>query len=166
MSLDYITLNQAKAQLNIDLGLTVDDDKITDLIGAAIDWAENDTNRSLSELLELNSPDDSKAVPVADPKSLWPEGCPSNSHVWDFYGLRWVDTASWMQSDYRAFWATNPQYQPGFEQRDDALPLRRDVKNALLMWIESRYDKNPENFLMLQTAAEQQLWPYRKALGV
>jgi hypothetical protein len=160
----YITLAQAKAQLRVDDGITADDQLITDLIGASIDWAENYTNRSLGELLEIDSPADSAAIPITDPKSQWPEGCPSESHIWDFAALIWVDTATWQRGNWTSFWARNPQYV--YDNRDDALPLRRDIKNALLMWIESRYDKNPENFVMLQTAAENQLWPYRKALGV
>lgn len=160
----YITLVQAKAQLRVDEGITVDDDLITDLIGAAIDWAENYTNRSLGELLEVNSPLDSAATPIEDPKSRWPDGCPSDAHVWDFYANEWCDTSLWQRGNWTSYWARNPQNT--FNQADDASPLRRDVKNALLMWIESRYDKNPENFVLLQTAAENQLWPYRKALGL
>jgi hypothetical protein len=161
---EYITLSQAKLHLRVDEGLTVDDDLITDLIGSAIDWAENYTNRSLAELLEIDSPADSIAIAMADPKTSWPEGCPSDSHVWDFQRLEWCDTTSWASGDFRSFWARNPQY--AFEQRNDALPLRRDAKNALLLWIQSRYDRNPDSMALLETAAQNQLWPYRKALGV
>lgn len=161
---EYITLAQAKSQLRIDDGLTADDDMIAGLIGSAIDWAENYTNRSLAELLEINSPADSTAIAESDPKTSWPDGCPSDAHVWDFHANEWCDTSLWQRGNWTSFWARNPQNT--FQQTDDALPLRRDVKNALLLWIESRYDKNPDNFVMLQTAAENQLWPYRKAMGV
>lgn len=161
---EYITLAQAKLHLRIDEGLTVDDDLITDLIGASIDWAENYTNRSLAELLELNSPADSAAVPAPDPKGSWPDGCPSEAHVWDFHAAEWCDTSLWQRGNWTSYWARNPQNT--FQQTDDALPLRRDAKNALLLWIQSRYDRNPDSMALLQTTAENQLWPYRKALGV
>jgi hypothetical protein len=155
----YITLNQAKAQLNVDLGVTADDDKIQDMIGAAIDWAENYTNRSLGEMLELNSPPDDIAKPIPDP--TWPEGRPSNAHVWDRDVNLWVDTGFWGQDDYRVWWARFPS-----GERDDALPLRRDVKQAILMYVETLYDRNPENFTLLESRAQNMLWPYRRALGV
>jgi Phage gp6-like head-tail connector protein len=155
----YITLAQAKAQLRIDASLTVDDDQIRDMIGAAVDWAENYTNRSLGELLELNSPQDSIAVPVPDP--TWPEGRPSRSHVWDIDCNDWVDTAFWDPGDYRAWWARFPQ-----TERDDALPLRRDVKQAILIYIETLYDRNIENIAIYESKAKDMLWPYRRALGV
>lgn len=155
----YITLNQAKAQLRIDAGLSVDDDQITDMIGAAVDWAENYTNRSLGELLELNSPPDSAAVPIPDP--TWPEGRPSPAHVWDRDCGEWIDTSFWGQDDYRSWWARFPS-----GARDDALPLRRDVKQAILLYMETLYDRNVENLELLETRAQNMLWPYRRALGV
>lgn len=154
---EYITLAQAKSHLRVDT--TVDDDQIQDLIGAAIDWAENYTNRSLGELLELNSPPDSAAKPIPDPS--WPEGRPSNSHVWDCDANIWVDTEFWDANDYRVWWARFPQ-----TMRDDALPLRRDVKQALLIYMETLYDRNIDNMVLYEQRAQNMLWPYRKELGV
>ena len=153
----YISLTEAKAQLNVTI--SDDDDKIQGMIGAAIDWAENYTNRSLGELLELNSPPDSDAKPIPDP--TWPDGRPSDAHVWDRDLTCWVDTTEWGQADYRSWWARFPS-----DQRNDSLPLRRDVKQAILLYVETLYDRNPENFTLFETRAQNMLWPYRRALGV
>lgn len=149
----YITLAEAKAQLSIDDGLTQWDDRIQALIGASIDWAENFTQRSLGELLELNSPADSAAVLLPDPKDS-----PGPQHF--FYENEWVDTSFWTPDNWRTYWAKNPI------QQDQSKPLRRDVKAAILLYLETLFDRNTENMALLEKRATDMLWPYRIALGV
>jgi hypothetical protein len=149
----YITLAQAKAQLSIDESNTYFDDRIQDLIGAAIDWAENFTNRSLGELLEIDSPADSAAVPLPDPKDS-----PTPNHFW--YSGDWVDTTLWNPDEWRNYWAKNPIEQ------DQSKALRRDVKAGILLYLETLFDRNIENFALLEKRAQDMLWPYRIALGV
>jgi hypothetical protein len=158
----YISLSEAKRQLRIDDSLTIHDDEINMLIGSAIDWAENYTNRSLGELLEVNSPADSAAVPIPDPKQ--PIGdCPGAGWEWDGDGGLWVDTAGWRGPDFLSFWARNP---PRGQQIDNALPLRRDAKAGILLYLQTLFDRNIADLPLLEKRAEQLLWPYRRAMGV
>jgi hypothetical protein len=151
----YISLEQAKAQLSIDDGLTIHDQRICDMVGAAIDWAENFTQRSLGELMELDSPSDASATPQADPKDR-----PSRHHIW--YDDDWIDTSLWVPDDWRRHWAENPNPAA----IDQSRPLRRDVHAAILLYMETLFDRNTDNLAILETRAENMLWPYRIALGV
>lgn len=159
MTATYISLSEAKRQLRIDDDLTIHDAEISMLIGAAIDWAENYTNRSLGELLELNSPADSSAIPVPDPPQ---NACPGAGFEWDAGILDWVDTSGWGGEDFRSFWARNPP--PA--QLDDALPLRRDVKAALLFYVQILFDRDPAIADKQTLQAQNMIWPYRRAMGV
>jgi Phage gp6-like head-tail connector protein len=167
MSSPYISLTEAKAQLRIDAGLTIDDAHIEMLIGAACDWAENYTQRSLGELLELDSPADSNAVPLPDPKdSPHFEPLPGQPPSIDIGGIQggfplyMDDNDQWTEETWRRYWANNPML------KDDSKPLRRDVKAGILLQVELMYDKNVANFEMLETRAEQLLAPYRIGMGV
>jgi Phage gp6-like head-tail connector protein len=154
----YITLTEAKEQLSIDDGLTTHDARIELLIGAAIDWAENYTQRNLGELLELNSPADSEATPLPDPKDSpsW-----SKPEVWPIAGVIGVEGwQEWDEKTWRDFWRNNPILQ------DDAKPLRRDVRAAILLKIEQLFDRNVDNWVLLEQTAEQMLFPYRIGMGV
>ena len=145
----YISLAEAKGQLSIDEGLTLHDDRIKFLIGAAIDWAENFTQRSLGELLELNSPADSSAVALPDPKDS-PNFVAPPVAGWD----------SWGDGEWRSWWAANPI------MGSDAKPLRRDVKAAVLMRLELLFDRNVDNWELIEQTTEQMLTPYRIGMGV
>lgn len=149
---NYITLTEAKEQLAIDEGLTIHDDRIKRLIGTVIDWAENLTQRSLGELLELNSPTDSSAVPLPDPKDS-----PSFPRVDEPIEL---DRSTWTDEQWREYWANNPILV------DSSKSLRRDVKEALLLKLESLFDRNPETMGPLAELAVEMIWPYRKGMGV
>lgn len=153
----YVTLDEAKGQLSIDVGLTEYDSRISALIGAAEDWAENYTQRSLAELMLLDSPSDDQQVALPDPVDPihnWPEKFPRP----DYLQLQIVD---WLPEHYRHYWAHVGPVEFGTEK-----PLRRDVKNAILMYMETLFDRNTENFLMLQQCAQRMLDPYRIGLGV
>ena len=152
----YITLTEAKAQLSIDESNTYFDVRVQDLIGAAIDWAENFTNRSLGELLELNSPADSTAVPLPNPKDS-----PTPHHFW--FNEQWVDTSFWTPDEWQIYWHKHPVNPV---QEDQSQPLRRDVKAAILLYLETLFDRNVENMALLEKRATDMLWPYRIALGV
>lgn len=152
----YISLTEAKEQLSLDEGLKLHDARINRLIGAAIDWAESFTGRSLGELLELNSPSDESAVPLPDPKDS-----PS------FTGEAGVglDVAldgreNWDEHTWRNFWRNNPIL------RDDSQSLRRDVKEAILMRIELLFDRNTDNWELLDKTSTDMLFPYRIGMGV
>lgn len=151
----YISLADAKGQLSIDEGLTIHDDRIEFLIGSAIDWAENFTCRSLGELLELDSPADSSAVPLPDPKD-------SPSFARGNFGpvISAEDWQGWNADTWRDFWAKNPVLQ------NDAKPLRRDVKAAVLLKLELLFDRNTDNWELIEETAEQMLTPYRIGMGV
>jgi hypothetical protein len=157
----YITLEEAKDQLAIDYGLTIHDQRILRIIGGATDWAENFTQRSLGELLELNSPADSNAVPLPDPKDS-----PHRPPVWIEPGDQPfpIDgiggNEDWTAEQWAAHWKANPIMQ------DDSKPLRRDVKEAILLKIEILFDRNIDNMALLETTAENLLWPYRIGMGV
>lgn len=167
MSNPYISLSEAKAQLSIDDGLTIHDTRIDMLIGAAVDWAENYTQRSLGELMELDSPTDSSAVPLPEPKDsphfVPPPGVPPAIDVTAIEGgfpLYMDDNDQWTEEQWKRYWANNPML------KDDAKPLRRDVKAAILLQIELLFDRNMDNFTTLETRAEQLLAPYRIGMGV
>lgn len=158
----WITVADVKDHLSIDESITTWDKRIQSLIGAAIDWAENFTNRSLGELLTLDSPRDSTAVPLPNPVDSPPcNGFYNNNGNWAYWdGEEYVDPSLWEPSQWRAFWVANPV------QQDQSAPLRRDVREAILLYIETLFDRNPENFLLLERRATDMLWPYRIALGV
>ena len=146
----YISLIEAKDQLSIDEGLTFHDARINRLIGAAIDWAESFCGRSLGELMELNSPSDEDAVPLPDPvdspclpRHAGPEG--------------W---GGWDENTWRNWWDRNPL------ARDDAHSLRRDVKEAILMRLELLFDRNVDNWELLDKTTTDMLFPYRQGMGV
>jgi len=152
-TLTYITLAEAKDQLSIDYSNTTWDERIANLIGASIDWAENFLNRSLGEMLELDSPTDSSAVPVPNPvdspdlQRYWMDGA-------------WVDAGQWTPDQWREYWQQNPVME------DHSAPLRRDLKAGILLYLETLFDRNPENMEILEQRATDMLWPYRIDLGV
>lgn len=151
---DYITIEEAKEQLSIDPGLTTHDQRISRIIGGAIDWAENFTQRSLGELMELNSPTDSSATPLPNPVDS-----PRREGGFWWRG-DWVDTAFWQPDDWHRWWQKNPV------SRDDSHALRRDVKEAILLKIQCLFDRNTDEMDDLERAAKDMLWPYRQGLGV
>lgn len=161
MTSPYISLTEAKRQLRIDDANQLHNDEIQMSIDGAVDWAENYTNRSLSELVELNSPPDSAATPVADPPK--PDGL-SDDFIWDRSCSNWVDTSGWRQANYRAHWANNPGLS--FGSADQSLPLRRDLKMGVLLYMQTLFDRNIEDLPLLEKRAMDLLWPYRKAMGV
>jgi hypothetical protein len=158
----YISLDDVKDQLSIDEGLTIHDRRLQLLIGAAIDWAENFTGRSLGELLELDSPADSDAVPLPDPKdSPTFERARDQNPDGEFPGVVAVNGwADWDEKTWRDYWSNNPIL------KNDAKPLRRDVHAAVLLKIETLFDRNPDNYLLLTQTAEAMLFPYRIGMGV
>lgn len=163
MTTTYITLQEAKDQLGIDAGLTIDDAKISAMIGASIDWAENYTSRSLGELLELDSGIDSTTTPQPDPVDSPTPGAWRSRVGQEEYGggFDWtLESIVWTPDQWRHYWAKNPI------QQDHSHALRRDVKAAILIYLETLYDRNPENFALLERRATDMLWPYRIALGV
>lgn len=154
----YVTLEDAKEQLSIDAGLTIHDTRIVKLIGAAEDWAENFTQRSLAELMELDSPRDSDQTAAPDPVDS-PKIPPWNSQLPPPDWLT-LPQAIWSTQQWQMYWANNPIHQ------DQAKPLRRDVYAAILLYMESLFDRNTDNFELLETRAQALLFPYRIALGV
>lgn len=152
----YISLTEAKDQLSIDDGLDIHDARIERLIGAAVDWAENFCGRSLGELMELNSPTDESAVPLPEPvDSPHFEPVPVGAGIVGVQG--W---SGWDEDTWRNWWRNNPILQ------NDAKPLRRDVKEAILMKIEQMFDRNTDNWELLENTAQQMLFPYRIGMGV
>lgn len=161
MTSPYISLSAAKRQLRIDDANQLHDIEIQDAIDGAVDWAENYLNRSLGELVELNSPPDSAATPIADPAK--PSGL-GDDFIFDRSCNDWVDTSLWRHSHYRAYWANNPGVQ--FGMRDDSQPLRRDLKMGVLLYMQTLFDRNIEDLPLLEKRAMDLLFPYRKAMGV
>ena len=154
----YVTLADAKDHLSIDAGLTVHDVQLTKIIGAAEDWAENFTQRSLGELMDLDSPRDSDAVPLPNPVDspalpTWPPSVPQPD---------WLSfpQSIWTTQQWQTYWAVNPIHQ------DHSKPLRRDVYNGILLKIQALFDRNSDDMKLLEDAAENMLWPYRIGLGV
>lgn len=154
----YVTLEDAKEQLSIDESLTIHDVRIKKLIGAAEDWAENFTQRSLGELMELDSPRDSDQTALPDPVDS-PHKPPWNCALPEPDWLGWPQS-TWTVQHWQMYWANNPIH------KDQSKPLRRDVYAGILLYMESLFDRNTDNFVLLQKRAEDLLWPYRIALGV
>jgi hypothetical protein len=159
----FISLADMKDQLAIDQGITIHDRRIEILIGAAIDWAENFTQRSLGEMLELDSPTDSSAVPLPDPKDS-PGGPPP---VWVepgdqpfAVGGEVIGIDGWTPERYARQWEQNPIRQ------DDSKPRRRDLKSGIMLMVEILFDKNVGNMKLLQDTAETLLHNYRIGMGV
>jgi Phage gp6-like head-tail connector protein len=155
---NYVTLEEAKGQLSIDPGLTIHDVRIKRLIGSAIDMAEDYTNRSLGELLELNSPTDSSAVPLPNPKDSPNCEQVEANRLFDFDPT--VDTSLWTPQQWHAYWRDNPI------QQDQSMSLRRPVKEAILLFVEVLFDRNPQTMKDLEAMAYRRLDPYRIAIGV
>src|SRR5882762_1841268 len=120
----YVTLVDAKEQLSIDESLTVHAVRIVKLIGAAEDWAENFTQRSLVELMELDSPRDSNATPLPDPVDS-PQIPPWNSQAIPPPDWLTQPQAIWSVQQWQIYWANNPIHQ------DHSKPLRRDVYSGI-----------------------------------
>ena len=161
MTSPYISLSAAKRQLRIDDANQLHDLEIQDAIDGAVDWAENYTNRSLGELVEVNSPADSAATPISDPAK--PSGL-GDDFIFDRSCADWVDTSGWRQANYRAYWANNPGVS--FGASDDSQPLRRDAKMGILLYMQTLFDRNIDDLTLLEKRAMDLLWPYRKAMGV
>lgn len=154
---NYISLDEIKQQLAIDEGLSIHDTRLKFLIGVAIDWAQNYTQRSLGELLELDSPSDSSARPLPNPVD--------SPSLQRFIDLRLdenpeFDMQFWTPDQWRRYWANNPI------QMDASMPLRRDVKQAIMLKVEVLFDRNIQNMKLLEDMAETMLFPYRIAMGV
>lgn len=153
----YVTVDEAKGQLSIDAGLDIHNDRIELLIGAAEDWAENYTQRELGELMVLDSPSDDSQHPLPDPVDPiknWPDRFPRPSYL-D------CPISEWMPADFRHYWA-----HVGPVELGTAKPLRRDVKAAILLKVESLFDRNTDNWQLLEKTAMTMLDPYRIGLGV
>jgi hypothetical protein len=156
---EYITLEEAKEQLAIDDGLTIHDQRILRCIGAAIDYAENYTGRSLCQLMELTTPTDSSVVACQDPvdsPNIWRA---AHQNLFDQDDPT-LDFPFWSAEQTRAYWADNPI------RMDHSQSLRRDVKEAILLKMEVLFDRNPETMVMFNNAVDSALFPYRIALGV
>lgn len=164
MSDTYIDPADAKDHLGIDEGLTIHDRRIGQCIRGAEDWAENYTNRSLSELMLLDSPQDANlapievpALPTGDPVACWPQGIAYPSYLT-------TPVSDWLPSNFRHYWAhVGPTPSPN---RDDSKPLRGDAYMAMLLYMETLFDRNTDNLVLLQKRAESMLDPYRIGLGV
>jgi hypothetical protein len=158
----FITLTEAKEQLSIDEGLTIHDQRVMMLIRAAISWAENYTQRNLSQLMVLDSPPNDSGVPAPSPIDS-PRGdarfVDPGERQFDIGGLG--DTTGWTDEDWRSHWrSTNPI------QQDYSDPTREDIKAAILMKIEQLFDRNVANMQLLEETAQQMLSPYRVGQGV
>jgi hypothetical protein len=157
----FISLTEAKEQLSIDDGLTIHDNRINLLIRAAVSWAENYTQRSIGQLMELDSPPADSGVPAPSPKDSpshrgpW---IPPGEQPFSIGGLG--DTAGWTEDQWRAHWKANPISQ------DDSDPTRSDIKAAILLKIEQLFDRNTDNWQLLEDTAQQMLSPYRIGMGV
>jgi Phage gp6-like head-tail connector protein len=154
---NYVTLEEAKSQLALDDGITIHDARIQRLIGAAIDWAEDYTNRSLGELMVLDSPADSSARPLPNPVDS-PSIQPCVNQLFDPWPD--VDSSLWTPDQWREYWRLNPI------QQDQSKSLRRPVKEAILLKIECLFDRNTDTMDKLEAVALRMLDPYRIAIGV
>jgi hypothetical protein len=159
MSVTYISLQEAKDQLSIDYSNDTWDARLAMLIGACIDWAENYLNRSLGELLLLDSPRDSDAVPLPNPVDS-PRGEDIRDRMRFWADGEWIDTTLWTPDQWRTYWQQNPV------QEDHSSPLRRDLKAGILLYLETLFDRNPENMVLLEKRATDLIWPYRIDIGV
>ena len=162
----YVSLADAKAQLSIDDSLTIHDRRISLLIGAAEDWAENFTQRSLAELMTLDSPTDSGVTAVPDPKDSPIVG--GDGPLWNslYAAPSWLNSpqAQWTAQNWQYYWGNWNTGNP--VATDHSRPLRRDVYSAILLWLETLFDRNTDNTELLQNQAMAMLMPYRQALGV
>lgn len=164
----YIPLDQAKAALRVDAGLTVDDDYIIALIGAAEDWAENFTNRSLAQLMQFtNSPTDSGLSPAPEPIDS-----PAGNAAWrDPAALDWGGGFDWTLgvgdwSLAQQTWAANVNANPVQSDASIVSRQRRDVRAAILLYLTTLYDQDVATIELLEQRATDMLWPYRLGLGV
>ncbi len=157
----FITLAEAKDQLSIDADLTVHDNRINLLIRGAIAWAENYTQRSLAQLMELDSPPADSGVPAPSPVDsprLDGHFIEPGERQFDLAGLGDPD---WTEDQWRDHWRNlNPIAQ------DYSDPTRSDIKCAILLKIETLFDRNVANTKLLEETAEQMLMSYRVGLGV
>lgn len=157
--LTFITLKEAKEQLAIDEGLTIHDDRVTDLIGAAIDWAENFCGRSLGQLLPLSNPSDGAATVLPEPVDS-----PSFTMPGEDIGVIGVEGFSdwpyWDERTWASYYSNNPLL------KNNASTLRRDLKQAILMRVELLFDRNVDNWELLDKTSTDMLFPYRIGMGV
>jgi hypothetical protein len=154
----FITLQDAKDQLSIDAGLTLHDARITELIGAAIDWAENFCGRSLGQLLPLSGPSDGAAVVLPEPVDSPFFNSPQENMDVGVEGFN--DWQYWDERTWQSYYKNNPLLQ------NNAATLRRDLKNAILMRVELLFDRNVDNWELLDKTATDTLFPYRTGMGV
>ncbi len=159
----FITLTEAKEQLSIDEGLTIHDARINLLIRAAISWAENYTQRSLAQLMQLDSPPADSGVPAPSPVDS-----PRLDHENRFvdpgerpFNMAGLGDPDWTEDQWRDHWRNlNPIAQ------DYSNPERSDIKCAILLKIEQLFDRNVANMSLLEETALQMLTPYRVGMGV
>jgi len=154
----FITLQNAKDQLSIDAGLTLHDDRITDLIGAAIDWAENFCGRSLGQLLPLSTPSDGAATALPEPVDSPFFNSPTENMDVGVEGFS--DWQYWDERTWASYYRNNPLLQ------NNAATLRRDIKQAILMRVELLFDRNVDNWELLDKTSTDMLFPYRIGMGV
>lgn len=152
----YISLEEAKEQLAIDVSLTLHDKRINRLIGAAIDWAENFTGRSLGELMELDTPSDGVAVPLPEPKDSPHFVVNPNADPF----VIGAGGANFNEKNWENFYQNNPI------DKADPAPLRRDIKEAILLRIELLFDRNVDNWELIDKTTTDMLFPYRIGMGV
>lgn len=167
-----ISLTEAKEQLSIDDGLKIHDARIQRLIGAAIDWAENFLGRSLAQMMPLpaSSPGSSPNDPAAFGASPAPE--PADSPSWSsppsdplegdgVIGIEgFNDWQYWDEKTWEDYYRNNPLLA------NKAAALRRDLKEAILMRIELLFDRNVDNWELLDKTTTDMLFPYRTGMGV
>lgn len=157
MTAEYITLKQAKDHLGLEESFTYHDDRVADCIGAAIDWAEDYTQRSLGQLLQLDSPRDSTATAV-DEKFL------TTASEWGS-GYDWtLEYSAWPPQQFRCYWAAYLQRYPAMN--DQSQSLRRNVRQAILIKMEQMFDRDPSVYKDLEDACTNLIFPYRIAMGV
>lgn len=163
----FITLAEAKDQLSIDEGLTIHDNRINLLIRAAVSWAENYTQRSLAQLMELDSPPADSGIPAPSPVDS-PRLDHENRFIdpgeraFSIAGLtEGIDTTMWSEDQWREHWGNQ---NPIAQTYDD--PTRSDIKCAILLKIEQLFDRNVANMKLLEETAQQMLMPYRVGMGV
>lgn len=155
----FITLDDAKDQLSIDSGLTQHDARINALIGAAIDWAENFCGRSLGELLPLSTPSDGAAVALPEPVDSPFFNSPQNENL-DVGVEGFSDWQYWDEKTWATYYKNNPLLA------NNAATLRRDIKAAILLKVELLFDRNVDNWELLDKTATDMLFPYRIGMGV
>jgi len=157
----FITLEDAKDQLSIDLGLTLHDTRIEGLIGAAIDWAENFCGRSLGQLLPLSRPSDGAAVALPEPGDS--PAFNTSLAGWENPDIGvegFNDWQYWDERTWAAYYRNNPLLH------SNASTLRRDLKQAILMRVELLFDRNVDNWELIDKTSTDMLFPYRIGMGV